>query len=144
MKTRIGVDNGVSGSIGIITPDSVSYTPTPIFEYTNYQKTLKKLNRINVKELKELFLKSISLNAHDTLDAIVLIERPMVNPLRFQASTSALRALEATLIVIEGLKIPYQFIDSKEWQKELLPKVLTQAIPKDMPAKEKAVICYRR
>jgi hypothetical protein len=45
----------------------------------------------------------------------------MVNPMRFLATTSALRALEATLIVIEQLELPYQYIDSKEWQKALLP-----------------------
>jgi len=34
---------------------------------------------------------------------------------------SAIRALEATLIVIESLKISLAYIDSKEWQKPLLP-----------------------
>lgn len=48
----------------------------------------------------------------------------MVNPGRFLATASALRACEATLIVIESLKIPYQWIDSKEWQKALLPSGL--------------------
>ena len=52
----------------------------------------------------------------------VLVERPMVNPTRFVATTSALRALEATLITLEMLNLPYQFIDSKEWQRDLLPK----------------------
>lgn len=37
---------------------------------------------------------------------------------------SAIRALEATLTVLEFLKIPYAFCDSKEWQRELLPKGL--------------------
>jgi hypothetical protein len=46
----------------------------------------------------------------------------MVNPQRFKASTSALRALEATIIVLEELRLPFQYIDSKEWQKEMLPK----------------------
>jgi hypothetical protein len=32
--------------------------------------------------------------------------------------------LEATEIVLEELQIPYQFIDSKEWQKVLLPSGL--------------------
>ena len=54
--------------------------------------------------------------------SLVLIERPMVNPARFLASTSALRALEATLIVVEELKLPVRYLDSKEWQSEILPK----------------------
>lgn len=45
----------------------------------------------------------------------------MVNPGRFKATVSALRALEATQIVLEALKVPYQWIDSKEWQKAMLP-----------------------
>ena len=55
-----------------------------------------------------------------------MIERPMINPTRWVASTSALRCLEATEIVLEELQIPYQFIDSKEWQKVLLPSGLVK------------------
>ncbi len=46
----------------------------------------------------------------------------MVNPMRFMATTSALRSLESTLTVIEYLKLPLSYIDSKEWQKLLLPQ----------------------
>jgi ribosome biogenesis protein Tsr3 len=45
----------------------------------------------------------------------------MVNPGRFTATISAVRALEATLIVLEELDIAYDYIDSKGWQKDLLP-----------------------
>ena len=55
-------------------------------------------------------------------DALILLERPLVNPNRFAATASALRCHEAELTVIEMLGIPLQFIDSKEWQKALLPK----------------------
>ena len=51
----------------------------------------------------------------------VFLERPMVNPGRFQATASALRAMEATLIVLEMFKLPLQYVDSKQWQKALLP-----------------------
>ena len=53
----------------------------------------------------------------------MLIERPMVNPKRFAASTSALRALEATLITVEDLDMAYQFVDSKQWQRVFFPGV---------------------
>jgi hypothetical protein len=46
----------------------------------------------------------------------------MVNPQRFSATITALRAFESTLILLEFLKFPHAFIDSKEWQKKLLPK----------------------
>jgi len=51
----------------------------------------------------------------------------MVNPGRFQASISAMRALEATLNVLEFLELPHQYIDSKEWQKVMLPSGLKGA-----------------
>jgi len=34
---------------------------------------------------------------------------------------SAMRTLEAEVLILESLKIPYMYCDSKEWQKELLP-----------------------
>ena len=57
-------------------------------------------------------------------NTFVMIERPMVNPTRFAATISAIRCLEATELLLEELRIPYQFIDSKEWQKALLPSGL--------------------
>lgn len=114
MRTYVGIDNGVTGSIGIIRPDGNSeFHKTPIFMEQNYTKKKDNISRIDTHKLKEL------LETCD--DAFILIERPMVNPKRLKASFSALRALEATLVTIELLEIPYLYIDSKEWQKTLLP-----------------------
>lgn len=117
----IGIDNGVTGTIGVITDDKAAIYPMPTFEQYNYTKVKQKIKRIDVKKLKELLLNYIGDNPERV---IVGIERPMVNPARFKATTSALRALEATLIVLEELCLPYVFIDSKQWQKVLLPKKL--------------------
>jgi hypothetical protein len=54
----------------------------------------------------------------------VFVERPYVNPKGFKATASALRALEATLIVIELIGLSYEYIDSRQWQRKLLPKGL--------------------
>ena len=51
---------------------------------------------------------------------MLLLERPLVNPGRFQQTLSGVRALEAVLIVLEELAIPYEYVDSKAWQKELI------------------------
>ena len=48
----------------------------------------------------------------------------------FSTTISAARALEATLIVLEQFKIPFRYVDSKEWQHEMLPKGLQDRIPK--------------
>lgn len=114
MKTYIGIDNGVSGTIGVIEPNYVTFIQTPVKSEQNYTKTKGNVTRIDGVVLME-YLNGLS-------SCMVLIERPMVNPKRFKATTSALRALEATLVVLEALQLPYQYIDSKEWQRELLPK----------------------
>ena len=118
-KTYIGIDNGVSGSIGIITPNQYNLHPTPTFSQQDYTKTKQNVTRVIGVELTNMLIRYTNGNAHPTT---ILIERPMVNAGRFKATKSALRCLEATLIVIESLSLPYQFVDSKEWQKVLLPK----------------------
>ncbi len=112
-----GIDNGVTGSIGIVNNFTSLFLKTPTKTVTNYQKTAKKTQRIDYPELKNLFL-----NGPFEKDCMkVFIERPMVNPGRFLSTASALRALEATLICLEELEISHQFIDSKQWQKDMLP-----------------------
>lgn len=122
----IGIDNGVSGSIGIINTETqeVRYHPTPVKSEFNYTKEKAKLNRIDRTKLKAIFnsLHPNGIAAVPKEQIIVLLERPMVNPKRWKASVSALRALESTLTVFEDLAIPFQYIDSKEWQKTMLPK----------------------
>ena len=116
-KVWIGIDNGVTGSIGIVDNKGVSsFHLTPVFKTLNYQKKAKNLNRVDTRVLNKL-LKI----PRGNFRVLALIERPMVNPGRFQASLSAIRALESTLIILERRGIPYQFVDSKEWQKVMLP-----------------------
>lgn len=120
----IGIDNGVSGSIGIIDSDrNALWFRMPVKNELSYTKEKKFINRVDLKGLAELF------NSVVPLDAVIVlkIERPMVNPMRFAATMSAIRALEATLIFFESRNIPYTYIDSKEWQKAMLPSGLKGA-----------------
>jgi hypothetical protein len=129
LKYYIGIDNGVSGSIGILNGDGkvCFFGPTPTKKVISYTKTkIRHMTRIDVPKLHTLFiqaLRSESLKSEDRYRAF--IERPMINPTRFQASLSARASLEATLIVLEDMDIPYEFIDSKVWQKAMLPKGVT-------------------
>jgi len=127
----IGIDNGVSGTIGAICMKGYSsdffFEKTPVRSEQNYTKTKGNITRIDVKKLY------YQLKQFEADQIIVRIERPMVNPGRFKATISAIRALEATLIVLEKLKWGYQYIDSKEWQKALLPHGI-----KGGPAQKKA------
>lgn len=120
MSVAIGIDNGVSGAITVITDDGIYYTKTPTISQQNYTKKKGNISRVDFNRLYE-FLKPFISDSKRGL-VMCLIERPMVNPGRFQATVSALRALECTLNVIELLNIPYAYIDSKEWQKKFLPQ----------------------
>jgi hypothetical protein len=124
-KYFIGIDNGVTGSIGIIilkgAVKSSAFIPTPVIDCPNYTKEPSNLKRVDWKNLME----------NMPLGGMVYIERPMVDPKRFTATQSALRSLEATLVVLEYLGYErdksYWFLDSKIWQKEFLSSALIGA-----------------
>lgn len=114
--TYIGIDNGVTGTIAILDGDASTFVETPVFQTLGYQKSkVRHINRIDVPALKKL------LEQYNPLTTRVVIERPMINVMRFQASISAARSLEATLIVLESLRFGYEYVDSGHWQKVLLP-----------------------
>lgn len=115
----IGIDNGVTGTIGVINGKlGNAFIQVPVIKQQDYTKRKKSVNRINVPVLKRFFREQYIIPS----DVMCLIERPMVNPTRFAATMSAIRALESVLTILEFLELPYVFIDSKEWQKALLPK----------------------
>lgn len=120
MKTYIGIDNGVTGSIFVLGPDVKKFYKTPVKVEQSYTKTKQNISRLDV----DSFFKILSSIKNKDNDFIAVVERPMVNPGRFQATVSALRCLEATIICLERFLIPIQYIDSKQWQKELLLKGL--------------------
>lgn len=110
----IGIDNGITGTIGIINDNEYHFYPTPTKKSQDYTKAKKNITRIDGIKLRNI------LKEYSTYRCI--LERPLVNPTRFFSTCSAMRSLEALLIVLESLSISYMFIDSKEWQKSLLPK----------------------
>lgn len=116
-------DNGVTGSFSILTKEGevVYYSNTPVNKCSNYTKEKQYLRRLDGPKLIS-DLEKVRLEHHDIFHCV--IERPLVNPTRFKATLSAIRCLEATLVVFEFLNIPYEYIDSKEWQKVMLPKGL--------------------
>jgi hypothetical protein len=118
-RSYIGIDNGVSGSIAFISPDKTVFMHTPIKKEQNYTKKKQSIQRIDWRDLS-IFLYSCA--DHVSEMPRVFIERPFVNPTGFKATASALRSLEATLVVLEMYQFPYQYIDSKQWQSEMLAK----------------------
>lgn len=119
MRTYIGIDNGVTGAIAYVNDDVYGMISTPTFEQLNYTKIKSKTRRLDVNAFEKYILELIERFGKNNLN--IILERPMVNPGRFKATISAVRCLEATLIVLEKLKLSYRYIDSKEWQKVMLP-----------------------
>lgn len=132
--TYLGIDNGASGSIGVITSSNeVFYFHTPVKKCLNYTKVKKWITRVDYNALFAMLqsycncsglpeIPGYSGYSGPTKSAFALIERPLVNPMMFNASASALRSFEVTITVLENLNIGYDVVDSKEWQKVLLPE----------------------
>lgn len=116
-KIFIGIDNGTTGTIGVV-GDNIQpqFYKTPVKKEQDYTKAKKLVTRLDCEQFVSI------LNQYNKNDIFVACERPMINPTRWTASMTAIRCLEAQLIILEMLGIPYQFIDSKEWQKTMLPK----------------------
>ena len=118
-RVYIGIDNGVSGTIGIITPECSYFYETPVYRDLDFHKTRPKyLNRLDFDKFKGL-LTDVYL---DPFVTIALLERPYSNATRYTASTNALRCWEATLIALKQLGFKRDYADSKGWQGMLLPK----------------------
>lgn len=114
----IGIDNGVTGTIGVISQAGCKlFKPTPTKKELSYTKTKKYITRVDGVALSKLLLPFILLGK-----TFVYIERPFIHPKMFTATLSSFRALEATLIIIESLQLPYEYVDSKQWQSVMLPK----------------------
>jgi hypothetical protein len=120
-KIYIGIDNGVTGTIAWMGEGvAADMIETPVKSEQSYTKEKKNITRIDYPEVVKR-LTEITQFLDSPAEALAVIERPMINPMRFQASVSAARSLEATLIAIESLGIPRMYVDSRQWQKALLP-----------------------
>lgn len=115
----IGIDNGSTGSTTILdeSKNVILHVAMPIKRELSYTKTKQYISRLNVDEFKK-YLRILP----DYTNTVCGLERPMVMPGRFKATISAIRCLEATLISLEDLKISYLYLDSRGWQKALLPQ----------------------
>lgn len=118
----LAFDNGVTGALATCNTVSNIITFNLSKDYVksvqSYTKIKKNITRIDCFKLTSLVKSAIQVSTNP----VAIIERPMVNPRRFVASCSALRALEATLVVLENLSIPVVYCDSKEWQHKLFEK----------------------
>ena len=134
-KWYIGIDNGTTGTIGWV-GEGVHPTiiETPVRVEQSYTKSSKNTTRIDHERITALFKEIIG--EHDPSEVLVVMERPFTGSFikgkngnggrgGFVANISAARAFEVTLVLVEQAKLPHEIVDSKQWQKVLLPKGVT-------------------
>lgn len=115
--TFLGIDNGVSGTIGIIQVNKEPMCfPIPTVEEVDFHSGEERMiTRINHSLLNVIFS---GLNPEKTM---CFMERPMYNNRRFAQSISAARAFESVLLSLEKFEIRKEVIDSKKWQNYFFP-----------------------
>jgi len=120
----IGIDNGPSGSIGILEYNergmrtNVYFCETPTYMVQDYTKAKKRISQLDIRKVRTLFKKY-----RDGWKVHIAMERPLVNPTRFTATVVGCRVHQSYLDILTWLKLPYPvFTDSKAWQKMFLPK----------------------
>ena len=116
----IFIDNGVSGTIGMRSTSGIcEFFEVPTYTEQYYTKAKKNINLLDVDRIRSMI--------NDLRDRFpdswirVYMERPMVNATRFFASVSAVVCHYMYVQIFKDLKVPYEIVDSKEWQKEMLP-----------------------
>jgi hypothetical protein len=119
----VGVDNGVSGSVAAVnaTGSWSAVATTPTFSEQDYVKTKQNVTRVDTGDLHHWFQDVLVATYGGTGMIRVFLERPMIFPGRFRATLSAIRAWEATLIVLAEFPWPRVVVDSRAWQKAMLP-----------------------
>jgi len=115
-KAIVGIDNGPTGSIGIIGPDGVIFESVPTKESLHYGKAGTKSKRLDRAAFKDLMF------MHVPFGTMVFVERPFTGQF-VKAAISAARFYEAMIICLEDMNMGYQTVDSKEWQKPVLGEV---------------------
>ena len=124
-RLYIGIDNGSTGTIGMISSSGYVMHETPVEKRLNYTKKKQFINMLDIYEFEKLFWDFIDESTDGNLriaNTKVFIERPLVNPQMFTATMNAVRLMQSQITVLEILGISYQFIDSKEWQRVMLPE----------------------
>jgi len=123
MNLYLGIDNGVTGSYALLDEKGIVlfHGKMPTKSELSYTKAKQNITRLDYP--KWLILLHRFENETEAGSRIVAtIERPMVNPMRFKASVSAVRCLEAVLIGLECIRATIIYLDSKAWQRDMLPK----------------------
>lgn len=116
----IGIDNGSTGSIAILSPAGALFEPM----FTKDQaegKAGKIIKRIDVASLEYWLDQNIE---RPMGRAFAYIEKPFTgSPMMINTAVLAARSYEAVIVTLERMGIGYQQVTSKDWQKAILGDV---------------------
>ncbi len=118
----IGLDNGTTGSLSVYDTslNIMALHTLPVKKELDYTKKAKHITRIDFPGMCELFAR---LKKDTNNDIHVYMEKPFTGGAMFmQNSIKAFRCFEAELIALEECGIGYTVINSKDWQKKLIPQ----------------------
>src|SRR5690349_18701771 len=96
-KTYVGIDNGATGSVGVIRSDIGKFRVglTPHKTEQSYTKIEQNVSRFYFDRLTEFLIEACALEINPNV--LFIIERSFFNPHEFKANMSALSKLETTL-----------------------------------------------
>lgn len=115
-------DNGTTGTVGWMGYRGMSkMVEVPTKKRASFHKNPRATTVIDIKELERIICNWMDWGYTEPGAVIAYRERPMINPKRWLASLSAIRADEAETIMLEQMGIKYQYVDSKAWQRHILP-----------------------
>lgn len=116
----IGIDNGSTGSIGIIIGNVVShFGPIPTRPCLHYGKKGSISMRLDREALKTIILDHAKYQTEIVPIMRAFVERPFTGKF-INAVIPAHRFFEATIITLEEMSIGYEVVDSSEWQHNVL------------------------
>jgi hypothetical protein len=132
-RITIGIDNGISGTVGVIGPDGTLFELIPTKKHL-MGKAGKVIKRIDHGALDDILSPFDCMAAH-AREVHAFVERPFTgSPMMINTATLSARSHEAVLIVLEQAGIGYTVVDSKEWQKPILGAVKGSAALKEASA----------
>lgn len=126
-------NSGTTGTVGWLGYRGMSkMVEIPVKKRTSFHKVPHSMTVIDVEELERRICYWMDWGYTEPAAVIAYRERPVINPKRWSESLTAIRADEAVTIMLERMGIKYQYVDSKAWQRHILPSFGKAGTTSDM------------
>jgi hypothetical protein len=115
-KLTVGIDNGTTGTVGIVGGPTAFFGHVPNFEAVSHVKSKGFCTRIDRAKLKDILYVHGCAGDHACTNVRVYIEAPFTMQFSTEAVLMAHRAYEAVLSVCDDLGLPAEVVQPKAWQ----------------------------